>query len=112
MADLERLVRSYRTRMRQAVGLVDGAQRPLDDTAAIEVAAILVAAAMSAVLTNYVICFALTPLLASSLLAARRDPLPYLLALAAASNLGSALTPIGNPQNILIAQRLHLRFLP
>ncbi len=42
----------------------------------------------------------------------RDRALPYLLALACASNLGSALTPIGNPQNILIAQRLGLAFLP
>jgi Na+/H+ antiporter NhaD/arsenite permease-like protein len=73
---------------------------------------ILVTAALSAVLTNDVICFALTPLLAGSLLASRRPPLPYLVALACAANLGSALTPIGNPQNILIAQTLHLPFLP
>jgi Na+/H+ antiporter NhaD/arsenite permease-like protein len=73
---------------------------------------ILVTAALSAVLTNDVICFALTPLLAGSLLASRRPPLPYLMALACAANLGSALTPIGNPQNILIAQTLHLPFLP
>jgi len=73
---------------------------------------IAVAAGLSALLTNDVICFALTPVLAGALLASRRNPVPYLLALGAASNLGSALTPIGNPQNILIAQRLHLRFLP
>jgi Na+/H+ antiporter NhaD/arsenite permease-like protein len=73
---------------------------------------ILVTAALSAVLTNDVICFALTPLLAGSLLASRRPPLPYLVALACAANLGSALTPIGNPQNILIAQTLRLPFLP
>src|SRR3954453_23892784 len=73
---------------------------------------IVVTPLLSAVLTNDVICFALTPLLAGALLAARRPPLPYLLALACAANLGSALTPIGNPQNILIAQTLHLPFLP
>ncbi len=73
---------------------------------------IVVTALLSALLTNDVICFALTPLLASALLASRRPPLPYLLALACAANLGSALTPIGNPQNILIAQSLHLPFLP
>ncbi len=73
---------------------------------------IVVTALLSAVLTNDVICFALTPLLASALAASRRPPLPYLLALACAANLGSALTPIGNPQNILIAQSLHLPFLP
>lgn len=73
---------------------------------------ILVTALLSAVLTNDVVCFALTPVLAGALLASGRPPLPYLLAIACASNIGSALTPIGNPQNILIAQRLELPFLP
>jgi Na+/H+ antiporter NhaD/arsenite permease-like protein len=73
---------------------------------------ILVTAALSAVLTNDVVCFALTPLLLGSLLASGRPPLPYLLAIACASNIGSALTPIGNPQNILIAQSFGLPFLP
>jgi Na+/H+ antiporter NhaD/arsenite permease-like protein len=73
---------------------------------------ILVTAALSAVLTNDVVCFALTPLLLGSLLATGRPPLPYLLAIACASNIGSALTPIGNPQNILIAQSFRLPFLP
>ncbi|HSF41118.1 MAG TPA: SLC13 family permease [Thermoanaerobaculia bacterium] len=72
---------------------------------------IVVTALLSAVLTNDVTCFALTPLLAGALLASGRSPLPYLLALACASNIGSALTPIGNPQNILIAQSLDLPFL-
>jgi Na+/H+ antiporter NhaD/arsenite permease-like protein len=72
---------------------------------------IVVTALLSAVLTNDVTCFALTPLLAGALLASGRAPLPYLLALACASNIGSALTPIGNPQNILIAQSLDLPFL-
>lgn len=73
---------------------------------------ILVSALLAAVLTNDVVCFALTPLLASALMASGRNPLPYLLALACATNIGSALTPIGNPQNILIAQMLRLPFLP
>jgi Na+/H+ antiporter NhaD/arsenite permease-like protein len=73
---------------------------------------IVVTALLSAILTNDVTCFALAPLLATSLIAAGRPPLPYLLALACASNIGSALTPLGNPQNILIAQTLRLPFLP
>ena len=73
---------------------------------------ILVTALLSAVLTNDVVCFALTPLVAVAVAASGRPPLPYLLAIACASNLGSALTPIGNPQNILIAQRMGLAFLP
>ncbi len=73
---------------------------------------ILVSALLSAVLTNDVVCFALTPVLAGALLESGRPPLPYLLAVACASNIGSALTPIGNPQNILISQRMGLAFLP
>lgn len=73
---------------------------------------IVVAAGLSAVLTNDVVCFALAPLIGTALLRTPLDPKPYLFALACATNVGSALTPIGNPQNILIAQRLGLEFLP
>lgn len=92
--------------------LIGGRLARVEDPRRLLLGTIVVTALLSAVLTNDVTCFALTPLLAASLLASRRPPLPYLLALACASNLGSALTPIGNPQNILIAQTLHLPFLP
>jgi Na+/H+ antiporter NhaD/arsenite permease-like protein len=72
----------------------------------------VVSALLAAILTNDVVCFALTPLVCAALLATRLDPLPYLLALACGTNIGSALTPIGNPQNILISQKLGLAFLP
>jgi Na+/H+ antiporter NhaD/arsenite permease-like protein len=44
---------------------------------------------------------------------ARRElnPIPFLLALACASNVGSAATLIGNPQNMLIGQTLQLSFV-
>lgn len=73
---------------------------------------VVAAAALSAVLTNDVVCFAMAPLLAETALRAGLPPMPYLLALACATNIGSALTPIGNPQNILISQRLALPFGP
>lgn len=69
-----------------------------------------VSALLAAVLTNDVVAFALTPLLAVSLRASPLDPVPFLLAVAVGTNIGSALTPIGNPQNILIAQQLDLDF--
>jgi Na+/H+ antiporter NhaD/arsenite permease-like protein len=59
---------------------------------------------LSAVLANDIIVFAMTPLLCRGLAGRGLDPRPYLLALAAASNAGSAATLIGNPQNILIGQ--------
>ena len=58
---------------------------------------------LSAVLANDVVVFAMTPMLVIGLTRAGLDPRPYVLALAAAANAGSAATVIGNPQNILIA---------
>lgn len=66
---------------------------------------------LSAVLTNDVVCLALAPLLIEVCLRRQLDPVPFLLALACAANVGSAATLIGNPQNILIGQALHVDFL-
>ena len=65
---------------------------------------------LSAVLTNDVVCLALAPLLLEVCLRRQLDPVPFLLALACAANVGSAATLIGNPQNILIGQALHVDF--
>jgi len=67
--------------------------------------------ALSAVFSNDVICLAIAPVLADACLARRLDPVPYLLGLACAANVGSAATLIGNPQNMLIGQVLELSFL-
>jgi Na+/H+ antiporter NhaD/arsenite permease-like protein len=56
----------------------------------------------SAFLVNDAICLVLTPLVLDLTLALGRRPLPYLLAVAMASNVGSVATITGNPQNILI----------
>src|SRR6266545_2275411 len=66
--------------------------------------------ALSAVLTNDIVCLAMAPVLVEGCTRRKLDPLPFLLALACAANVGSAATLIGNPQNILIGQALHLSF--
>jgi Na+/H+ antiporter NhaD/arsenite permease-like protein len=71
---------------------------------------IAVSAALSALLANDIVCLAFTPLLCESLLAARRNPVPYLVALATSSNIGSAATIIGNPQNMHIGAVAGLSF--
>ncbi|MBI5186652.1 MAG: anion transporter [Nitrospinae bacterium] len=63
-----------------------------------------VSALFSAVLANDIVCLAFTPVLAVSLVRARLNPLPFLIGLTCASNIGSAATIIGNPQNMLIGQ--------
>jgi len=66
------------------------------------VGVVLVSGLLSAFLVNDTVCLMLTPLVAETTLAMRRRPLPYLLALAMASNIGSTATITGNPQNIMI----------
>jgi len=73
-------------------------------------AVIGVVGVLSAVFSNDVICLAIAPVLADACLARRLDPVPYLLGLACAANIGSAATLIGNPQNMLIGQVLELSF--
>jgi Na+/H+ antiporter NhaD/arsenite permease-like protein len=73
-------------------------------------AAMLTSAVLSSVLANDIVCLAFTPLLTLALLSGRRNPIPYLLGLGIASNIGSAATIIGNPQNMLIGQVGRLAF--
>ncbi len=68
------------------------------------------AGVLSAVLANDIVCLAVAPLLVEGCARRRLDPVPYLLALACAANVGSAATLIGNPQNMLIGQTLRLSF--
>src|SRR6266571_4433865 len=73
-------------------------------------ALIAVVGALSAVFSNDIVCLAVAPVLIEACLARRLDPVPYLLALACAANVGSAATLIGNPQNMLIGETLKLSF--
>ena len=56
----------------------------------------------SAFLVNDAICLVLAPLVLELTLRMGRNPTPYLLAVAMASNVGSTATITGNPQNIMI----------
>ncbi|HUY35672.1 MAG TPA: anion transporter [Pirellulales bacterium] len=58
--------------------------------------------ALSAFLVNDVVCVALTPLVLQLCRRLKRPPIPYLVGLATASNVGSVATITGNPQNIII----------
>ena len=71
----------------------------------------MVSAVLSALLANDIICFAMTPMLVYALKRSGRLPLPFLIGLALSSNIGSAATLIGNPQNMLIGQVGRLDFM-
>jgi Na+/H+ antiporter NhaD/arsenite permease-like protein len=68
------------------------------------------AGALSSLLANDIVCLAMAPMLIDACARRGLNPLPFLLALACASNVGSAATLIGNPQNMLIGESLRLSF--
>jgi Na+/H+ antiporter NhaD/arsenite permease-like protein len=82
----------------------------LDNPARFLLILMLVTAGLSAFLNHDVVCFVFTPIVGSALLRRRLNPVPFLIALAVASNIGAAATPVGNPQDMLIAQVAGLRF--
>jgi Na+/H+ antiporter NhaD/arsenite permease-like protein len=81
-------------------------RRPLLLLAAI----VVVSGLFSAFFVNDTICLVLTPLVCHVTMRLKRNPVPYLLAVAMAANVGSAATITGNPQNMLIGSISHIPF--
>jgi len=81
-----------------AARAVEHAHRPKTLLAAV----IAVAGLFSAFFVNDTMCIVLTPLVLEVATALGRNPVPYLLAVAMAANVGSVATITGNPQNMLI----------
>jgi Na+/H+ antiporter NhaD/arsenite permease-like protein len=63
---------------------------------------VVVSGVFSAFFVNDTMCLVLTPLILELVTRLQRNPIPYLLAVAMASNIGSVATITGNPQNMLI----------
>jgi Na+/H+ antiporter NhaD/arsenite permease-like protein len=78
--------------------VVEHAHRPLVLLSGI----VLVSGLFSAFFVNDTMCLVLTPLVLEITRHLRRNPIPYLLAVAMAANIGSVATITGNPQNMLI----------
>ena len=66
------------------------------------VAVVLGSGLLSAFFVNDTVCLVFTPVLLAALGPLGIRPTPYLIGLALGSNVGSALTVVGNPQNMLI----------
>jgi Na+/H+ antiporter NhaD/arsenite permease-like protein len=87
--------------------VVEHAHRPLLLLGSI----VLVSGVFSAFFVNDTMCLVLTPLVLEITGRLRRNPIPYLLAVAMASNIGSVATITGNPQNMMIGSfsQIHYR---
>jgi Na+/H+ antiporter NhaD/arsenite permease-like protein len=74
-------------------------------------ATIVLSGVLSAFLINDVVCVALTPLVLHLARRLKFDPVPHLIALATAANIGSAGTITGNPQNIYLGSHSGIPYL-
>ena len=77
---------------------VDHAHAPT----ALLVAVTALSGVLSAFLVNDAVCLAMAPMVVAVTRAVRRDPMPFLIATALASNCGGVATITGNPQNMVI----------
>lgn len=71
---------------------------------------ILVIGLLSSLFLNDTICLMFTPFILTLMDNLKRNPIPYLIALATASNIGSVATLTGNPQNMIIGNASGIPF--
>lgn len=74
-------------------------------------AVIFTSGILSAFLVNDIVCLVMTPFVVSLTRRLGLKPVPYLLAVATASNIGSVATITGNPQNMLIGSISRISYL-
>jgi Na+/H+ antiporter NhaD/arsenite permease-like protein len=86
--------------------VVDHAHAPLVLLSGI----VLVSGTFSAFFVNDTMCLVLTPLVLDITRRLGRKPIPYLLAVAMSSNIGSVATVTGNPQNMMIGSFSHIPY--
>lgn len=86
--------------------IIEHAKGPFQLLAAV----IVTSGLLSAFFVNDTVCLVLTPLLLAVCNEIGCSPLPYLIALATSSNIGSVATITGNPQNMLIGTFSHLHY--
>jgi len=99
------MVSGFYDRVAQKVGDIDVGPKTL--------LAILIAVSgvMAALLNKDVVAVAMAPIFCSICLRRRLNPLPFLLGFCFAANFASAATIIGSPQNMIVAETLHLSFM-
>jgi Na+/H+ antiporter NhaD/arsenite permease-like protein len=73
-------------------------------------ALVMVSGILSALLVNDTVCVMLCPLVVAVIERSDLPVRPYLFALAAGTNVGSVMTVVGNPQNIIIAHAAPLPY--
>jgi Na+/H+ antiporter NhaD/arsenite permease-like protein len=71
---------------------------------------VIVSGLLSAIFVNDTVCLLFTPILIPLLRSLGLNPIPYLIALATASNIGGQMSIMGNPQNMFIGNHSGISF--
>ena len=87
-----------------------GVSARLEHPARFLLALMAAAGGLSAFLNHDIVCLVFAPITGTALLRKKLNPVPFLIALAIASNIGAAATLIGNPQDMMIGAVTHLSF--
>lgn len=66
---------------------------------------------LSGLFLNDTIVIMFTPLLLEVVFSLKRNPIPYLIALATSANVGSVSTIVGNPQNMIVGMFSGIKFI-
>jgi Na+/H+ antiporter NhaD/arsenite permease-like protein len=90
--------------------IANGISARLDRPGRFLLVLMVVTGGLSAFLNHDIVCFVFTPIVGSALLRKRINPIPFLIALAIASDIGAAATLIGNPQDMMIGEVAKLSF--
>jgi Na+/H+ antiporter NhaD/arsenite permease-like protein len=72
---------------------------------------VVISGVLSALFLNDPVCLLITPLVVDVTKRLNRNPIPYLVGLATAANIGSSATITGNPQNLIIGQASGIPYL-
>jgi len=75
------------------------------------VSIIFLSSFLSAIFLNDTICLILTPFIIEITKSLKRNPIPFLIALATSANIGSVATLTGNPQNMIIGISSDISYL-
>ena len=97
-------------RLSGGLSVVLGLARSIEHPARLLIFLVFSAGILSALFVNDTVCLVFTPLVLDIVGERRLRPLPFLLALATGSNIGSVATITGNPQNMLIGSMSGLHF--
>jgi Na+/H+ antiporter NhaD/arsenite permease-like protein len=90
--------------------VANGISAGLDHPAKFMLVLMAATAGLSAFLNHDIVVFVFTPIVGSALLRKKINPIPFLIALAIASNIGAAATLIGNAQDMMIGTVAGLSF--